>query len=113
MWRLNKDALSLNEYATWPNTLEVEGGFNTMVKYLAADEVDLPLLRVLVVRSSTPEGEAMLELAKRRLDAMDFVGTTSRFQDSVRLLRRATGIKVKTKHRALRAVASTIGTPSC
>lgn len=51
MWRLNKDTLSLNEYATWPNELDVEGGYNMMVKYMAADEAELPALRDLVVRS--------------------------------------------------------------
>jgi len=35
------------------------------------------------VRSFTSEGYAMLEVAKRRLDAMDYVGTTDRFEDSV------------------------------
>ena len=50
MWRLNKDALSLNEYATWPHEEDVEGGYNMAVKYIAADEVELPLLRDLVVR---------------------------------------------------------------
>ena len=86
--RYIKGTITPDEIARWLPLVDVSGGFNEATRMIGSRHshryVRTPEMLRPVLNDSN--GRAMLALARRRLQSLDFVGLASRFTDSMTLL---------------------------
>jgi hypothetical protein len=99
--RFSAGSVTPSEFALWKPESEITRSYNTAVWYMGAvassnvstngNSYRLSTDESTVLRSDA-RGLAALELAKHRLENLDFIGLTSRFDESVELLAWKLGI---------------------